>query len=153
MGGSGVAYWKPIAERYGLDIDVVNDTVDPTFRFMTLDRDGKIRMDCSSPYAMANLIDLRDKFDIAFANDTDNDRHGIVAPSVGLLNPNHFLAVSIDYLFRHRGWSERPAVGKTLVSSALIDRVTERLGRKLVEVHVRHLTHDRLECQSGVAKG
>ena len=136
LGGSGVAYWKPIAERYGLDIDVVNDTVDPTFRFMTLDRDGKIRMDCSSPYAMAKLIDLRDKFDIAFANDTDNDRHGIVAPSVGLLNPNHYLAVSIDYLFRHRGWSERPAVGKTLVSSALIDRVTERLGRTLSEVPV-----------------
>ena len=136
LGGSGVAYWEPIAERYGVDIEVVNDTVDPTFRFMTLDRDGKIRMDCSSPYAMAKLIDLRDKFDVAFANDTDNDRHGVVAPSAGLLNPNHYLAVSIDYLFRHRDWSERPAVGKTLVSSALIDRVTERLGRKLVEVPV-----------------
>ena len=136
LGGSGVAYWEPIAARYGLDIEVVNETVDPTFGFMTLDRDGKIRMDCSSPYAMAKLIDLRDKFDIAFANDTDNDRHGIVAPSVGLLNPNHYLAVSIDYLFRHRDWSEHAAVGKTLVSSALIDRVAERLGRKLVEVPV-----------------
>ncbi len=136
LGGSGVAYWRPIAERYGLDIEVVNDVVDPTFRFMTLDRDGKIRMDCSSPYAMAKLIDLRDKFDIAFANDTDNDRHGIVAPSVGLLNPNHYLAVSIEYLFGHRDWSARPAIGKTLVSSALIDRVAKRLGRKLVEVPV-----------------
>lgn len=136
LGGAGVAYWGPIAERYGLDIDVVNDAVDPTFGFMTLDRDGKIRMDCSSPYAMAKLIDLRDKYDIAFANDTDNDRHGIVAPSVGLLNPNHFLAVSVDYLFNHRDWSEGAAVGKTLVSSALIDRVAARLERKLVEVPV-----------------
>ena len=136
LGGSGVAYWEPIAERYGVDIEVVNDTVDPTFRFMTLDRDGKIRMDCSSPYAMAKLIDLRGKFDVAFANDTDNDRHGVVAPSVGLLNPNHYLAASIDYLFRHRDWAERPGIGKTLVSSALIDRVAERLGRKLVEVPV-----------------
>ena len=136
LGGSGVAYWAPIAERYGLDIDVVNDTVDPTFGFMTLDRDGKIRMDCSSPYAMAKLIDLRGKYDVAFANDTDNDRHGIVAPSVGLLNPNHYLAVSIDYLFRHRDWRQRPAIGKTLVSSALIDRVAARLDCKLVEVPV-----------------
>lgn len=136
LGGAGVAYWGPIAERYGLDIEVVNNAVDPTFRFMTLDRDGKIRMDCSSPYAMAKLIELRDEFDIAFANDTDNDRHGIVAPSVGLLNPNHYLAVSIQYLFGHRNWSERPAIGKTLVSSALIDRVAKRLGRKLVEVPV-----------------
>jgi phosphoglucomutase len=136
LGGAGVAYWGPIAERYGLDIDVVNDAVDPTFRFMTLDWDGKIRMDCSSPHAMAKLIELRDNFDVAFANDTDNDRHGVVAPSVGLLSPNHYLAVSIQYLFSHRGWSERPAIGKTLVSSALIDRVAKRLGRKLVEVPV-----------------
>lgn len=136
LGGSGVAYWSPIAERYGLDIEVVNETVDPTFRFVPLDHDGKIRMDCSSRYAMAKLIDLRDEFDVAFANDTDNDRHGIVAPSAGLLSPNHYLAVSIDYLFRHRDWSERPAVGKTLVSSGLIDRVAERLGRNLVEVPV-----------------
>jgi phosphoglucomutase len=136
LGGAGVAYWAPIAERYRLDIDVVQDTVDPTFRFMTLDRDGKIRMDCSSPYAMAKLIGVRDRYDVAFANDTDNDRHGIVTPSAGLLNPNHYLAVSIDYLFRRRGWSERAAVGKTLVSSALIDRVAARLGRKLVEVPV-----------------
>ena len=112
LGGSGVAYWEPIAARYGLDIDVVNDTVDPTFRFMTLDRDGKIRMDCSSPYAMAKLIDVRDKFDIAFANDTDNDRHGIVAPSVGLLNPNHYLAVSIDYLFPTATGRSAPRSGR-----------------------------------------
>lgn len=136
LGGAGVAYWGPIAERYGLDIDVVNDTVDPTFAFMPLDHDGKIRMDCSSRFAMANLIRLRDRFDIAFANDTDNDRHGIVTPSAGLMSPNHYLAVSIDYLFHHRDWPESSAVGKTLVSSALIDRVAARLGRTLVEVPV-----------------
>ena len=123
LGGAGVGYWAPIAEKYKLDIEVVNDAVDPTFGFMTLDRDGKIRMDCSSPYAMAKLIELRDRFDVAFANDTDTDRHGIVTPSVGLMNPNHFLAVSIDYLFDRRDWKDETAIGKTLVSSAIIDRV------------------------------
>ena len=136
LGGAGVGYWAPIAEKYKLDIEVVNDAVDPTFGFMTLDRDGKIRMDCSSPYAMAKLIELRDRFDVAFANDTDTDRHGIVTPSVGLMNPNHFLAVSIDYLFDRRDWKDETAIGKTLVSSAIIDRVALRLGRQLVEVPV-----------------
>jgi len=136
LGGAGVGYWAPIAEKYKLDIEVVNDAVDPTFGFMTLDYDGKIRMDCSSPYAMAKLIELRDRFDVAFANDTDTDRHGIVTPSVGLMNPNHFLAVSIDYLFGRRDWKDETAIGKTLVSSAIIDRVASRLGRQLVEVPV-----------------
>jgi phosphoglucomutase len=137
LGGSGVAYWGPIAERYGLAIDVVNDAVDPTFRFMTLDWDGKIRMDCSSPHAMAGLIALKDRYDIAFANDTDNDRHGIVTRGAGLLNPNHYLAAAIAWLFANRpGWRPDAAVGKTLVSSAMIDRVAARLGRRLVEVPV-----------------
>ncbi len=137
LGGSGVAYWEPIAERYGLEIEVVNREVDPTFRFMPLDWDGKIRMDCSSPYAMANLIALKDRFDVAFGNDADNDRHGIVTRSAGLMNPNHYLAVAIRYLFSHRpGWKPDTAVGKTLVSSSLIDRVAAKLGRKLVEVPV-----------------
>jgi phosphoglucomutase len=137
LGGSGVAYWAPIAERYGIDIEVVNPSVDPTFRFMTLDWDGKIRMDCSSPHAMAGLIALAARFDVAFGNDTDNDRHGIVTRSAGLLNPNHYLAAAIDYLFRHRpGWRPDAAIGKTLVSSGLIDRVARALGRKLVEVPV-----------------
>ncbi len=137
LGGSGIAYWGPIADRYGLDVTVVNDEVDPTFRFMTLDWDGKIRMDCSSPYAMAKLIALKDRFDVAFANDTDNDRHGIVARSVGLMNPNHYLAASVSYLFSHRPeWPERAAVGKTVVSSSMIDRVGRGLGRRLVEVPV-----------------
>ena len=137
LGGSGVAYWQPIAERYGLNIEIVNPSVDPTFRFMPLDWDGKIRMDCSSPYAMANLIALKDRFDVAFGNDADNDRHGIVTRSAGLMNPNHFLAASISYLFAHRpGWKSDSAIGKTLVSSSLIDRVAVRLGRKLVEVPV-----------------
>lgn len=137
LGGSGVAYWEPIAERYGLEIEVVNRTVDPTFRFMPLDRDGKIRMDCSSPYAMANLIALKDRFDVAFGNDADNDRHGIVTRSAGLMNPNHYLAVSVWYLFSHRpDWKPGAAVGKTLVSSSLIDRVAGKLGRKLIEVPV-----------------
>jgi phosphoglucomutase len=137
LGGAGVAYWGPIIERYGLDVQVVNAAVDPTFRFMTLDWDGKIRMDCSSPYAMASLIALRDQFDLAFANDTDHDRHGIVTRSAGLLNPNHYLAVAIAYLFSHRpGWRPDAAVGKTVVSSSLIDRVAARLGRRLVEVPV-----------------
>ena len=136
LGGSGVAYWQPIAERYGLNIEVVNPVVDPTFRFMPLDWDGKIRMDCSSPYAMANLIALKDRFDVAFGNDADNDRHGIVTRS-GLMNPNHFLAVSIAYLFANRdGWKSNAGIGKTLVSSSLIDRVAAKLNRKLVEVPV-----------------
>src|SRR5882672_5121797 len=137
LGGSGVAYWQPMAERYGLNIEMVNPAVDPTFRFMPLDWDGKIRMDCSSPYAMANLIALKDRFDVAFGNDADNDRHGIVTRSAGLMNPNHYLAVSIFYLFSNRpGWKLEAGIGKTLVSSSLIDRVAAKLGRKLVEVPV-----------------
>jgi phosphoglucomutase len=137
LGGAAVAYWKPIAEKYGLDIHVVNDKVDPAFAFMTLDHDGKIRMDCSSPFAMASLVKLKDRFDIAWGNDADVDRHGIVTPSIGLLNPNHFLAVAIHYLLTHRPeWSANAAVGKTLVSSALIDRVVDGLERKLLEVPV-----------------
>ncbi len=137
LGGAGVAYWQPIAERYGLNIEVVNPAVDPTFRFMPLDWDGKIRMDCSSPFAMANLIALKDRFDVAFGNDADNDRHGIVTRSSGLMNPNHYLAVSIAYLFANRpDWKPDAAIGKTLVSSSLIDRVAAKLGRKLVEVPV-----------------
>jgi phosphoglucomutase len=137
LGGSGVAYWRPIAERHGLSIEMVNPAVDPTFRFMPLDWDGKIRMDCSSPYAMANLIALKDHFDVAFGNDADNDRHGIVTRSGGLMNPNHYLAVSISYLFSHRpGWKPDAGIGKTLVSSSLIDRVAVKLKKKLVEVPV-----------------
>ncbi|MDZ4733364.1 MAG: phosphoglucomutase (alpha-D-glucose-1,6-bisphosphate-dependent) [Nitrospirota bacterium] len=137
LGGSGVAYWRPIAERYGLNIEIVNPVVDPTFRFMPLDWDGKIRMDCSSPYAMANLIALKDRFAVAFGNDADNDRHGIVTRSAGLMNPNHYLAVSISYLFANRsGWKPGAGIGKTLVSSSLIDRVATKLKRKLVEVPV-----------------
>src|SRR5882672_2869456 len=137
LGGSGVAYWHPMAARYGLNIEMVNPSVDPTFRFMPLDWDGKIRMDCSSPYAMANLIALKDRFDVAFGNDADNDRHGIVTRSAGLMNPNHYLAVSIFYLFSNRpGWKLEAGIGKTLVSSSLIDRVAAKLGRKLVEVPV-----------------
>lgn len=136
LGGSGVAFWQPIAERYGLNIEIVNPAVDPTFRFMPLDWDGKIRMDCSSPYAMANLIALKDRFDVAFGNDADNDRHGIVTRS-GLMNPNHYLAVSIAYLFANRaGWKSDAGIGKTLVSSSLIDRVAAKLKRKLIEVPV-----------------
>jgi phosphoglucomutase len=137
MGGAAVAYWKPIAEKYGLDIRVVNDRVDPAFAFMTLDHDGKIRMDCSSPYAVAGLVDLKDRFDIAWGNDADVDRHGIVTPSVGLMNPNHFLAVAIHYLLTHRPqWPVTAAVGKTLVSSAMIDRVVDGLERQFLEVPV-----------------
>jgi phosphoglucomutase len=137
LGGAGVAYWPRIAEKYKLNLNVVNKAVDPTFRFMTVDWDGKIRMDCSSPYAMESLIALKDRFDVAFACDTDHDRHGIVAPSVGLLNPNHYLAVAIDYLFRNRpGWSAKAGVGKTLVSSSIIDRVVASLPRPLLEVPV-----------------
>jgi phosphoglucomutase len=137
LGGAGIAYWPRIAERYGVNLTVVNEQVDPTFRFMTLDWDGRIRMDPSSPYAMQSLIGLKDKFDIAFGCDTDHDRHGIVAKSTGLLPPNHYLAVCIDYLFRNREkWSKEVAVGKTVVSSSMIDRVTVRLGRRLYEVPV-----------------
>jgi len=137
MGGAGIAFWPAIAERYGLDIEVVNKRVDPTFSFMTLDKDGKIRMDCSSPYAMASLIALKDRFDIAVSNDPDYDRHGIVTRESGLLNPNHYLAVSINYLFTHRpGWGADLAVGKTLVSSSMIDRVAAGINRKLSEVPV-----------------
>lgn len=137
MGGAGIAYWEPLAEMYGLNLEVVNTAVDPTFRFMTVDKDGKIRMDCSSPYAMASLIGLKDSFDIAFGNDPDYDRHGIVTRSAGLLNPNHYLAVAIWYLFQNRpGWRKDAAVGKTLVSSSMIDRVAAHLGRKLAEVPV-----------------
>jgi phosphoglucomutase len=136
MGGSGIAYWAPIAERYRIDLEVVNARVDATFSFMTLDRDGKVRMDCSSPYAMASLIGLADRFDVAFGNDTDFDRHGIVTRSSGLLNPNHYLAVAIEYLFTQRGWPASTAIGKTLVSSSMIDRVAKHLGRVLAEVPV-----------------
>jgi phosphoglucomutase len=137
LGGAAVAYWRPIAERYGLELQVVNDAVDPTFRFMPLDWDGKIRMDCSSPYAMARLIGLRERFDIAFANDTDADRHGIVTRTAGLMPPNHYLAAAIAYLFGHRPqWRADAAVGKTVVSSAIIDRVTGKIGRRLYEVPV-----------------
>jgi phosphoglucomutase len=137
MGGAGVRYWPAIAERYGLDLTVRNDAVDPRFGFMTLDRDGKVRMDCSSPYAMASLIELADNYDIAFGNDPDYDRHGIVTRGAGLLNPNHYLAVAIQYLFSHRpGWGGQAAVGKTLVSSSMIDRVASGLGRALHEVPV-----------------
>jgi phosphoglucomutase len=137
MGGSGVHYWEPIRERYGLNLEVVSETVDPSFRFMRVDRDGKIRMDCSSPAAMAGLIGLKDRYDVAFGNDTDFDRHGIVTPSAGLLNPNHYLAVAIDYLFRDRtGWPGRAAIGKTLVSSSMIDRIAADSGRTLYEVPV-----------------
>jgi phosphoglucomutase len=137
LGGASVAYWGRIAEQYGLDIEVVNTAVDPTFRFMPLDWDGRIRMDCSSPYAMAALIALRDRFDIAFGNDPDADRHGIVTPEAGLMNPNHYLAAAIFYLFTNRAsWPTDAAIGKTLVSSSFIDRVAAKVGRALIEVPV-----------------
>jgi len=137
LGGAALGYWQKIAERYRLDLTIVNPEIDPTFRFMTLDHDGKIRMDCSSPYAMAGLVKLKDRFQVAFGNDADSDRHGIVTPSLGLMNPNHYLAVAIHYLLTHRPrWNKAAAVGKTLVSSCLIDRVVEKLGRKLFEVPV-----------------
>lgn len=137
LGGAGVHYWQPIAQRYGIDLTVVSDTVDPTFRFMTVDWDGKIRMDPSSQYAMQRLIGLKDRYDVAFACDTDHDRHGVVSRSAGLLPSNHYLSVMVDYLFRHRPqWTDQASVGKTVVSSSLIDRVTKRLGRRLYEVPV-----------------
>jgi phosphoglucomutase len=137
LGGAGVMYWERIADRYGLRLTVVNREVDPTFRFMRVDHDGKIRMDCSSPYAMNGLIAMKDRFDIAFACDTDHDRHGIVTPTAGLLNPNHYLAVAIAYLFENRpGWRKDAAIGKTLVSSSMIDRVATSIGRRLLEVPV-----------------
>jgi phosphoglucomutase len=137
LGGAAVQYWQPIIERYKINATVVNDAIDPTFRFMTVDWDGKVRMDCSSPYAMERLVGLKDKFDIAFANDTDADRHGIVCPSSGLMNPNYYLAAAISYLFANReNWPGNAAVGKTVVSSGMIDRVTAKLKRKLIEVPV-----------------
>lgn len=136
LGGSSLGYWDPIAERYGLDITVVNREADPTFRFMPLDKDGKIRMDCSSPWAMRGLIDLRDEYDVAFGNDPDADRHGIVTRA-GLMNPNHYIAASVWYLYRHRpGWGADCGIGKTLVTSSMVDRVADLLGRRLVEVPV-----------------
>jgi phosphoglucomutase len=137
LGGAGVHYWAPIAERYGIDMTVVSDVVDPQFAFMTLDWDGKIRMDPSSSYAMQRLIGLKDKYDVAFACDTDHDRHGVVTRSAGLMEPNHYLSVMVDYLYRHRPlWNAKASVGKTLVSTALIDRVTKRLDRTLFEAPV-----------------
>lgn len=137
LGGAGVNFWKPIAETYGLDIEVVNEAVDPTFSFMSVDKDGKIRMDCSSPSAMAGLIGLKDRFDIALGNDPDYDRHGIVTPTGGLMNPNHYLAVAIQYLFQHRpNWGANASIGKTLVSSSMIDRVAQKLNKPLNEVPV-----------------
>jgi phosphoglucomutase len=137
LGGASQPYWAPINSVYGLDVNVVNPVIDPTFSFMTVDHDGKIRMDCSSPYAMARLVGLKDQYQVAFANDTDSDRHGIVTPSAGLMNPNHYLAVAIQYLPTHRDrWPARVMVGKTLVSSSMIDRVVNKLGRKLFEVPV-----------------
>jgi phosphoglucomutase len=137
LGGASVSFWPAIIERYKIAATVVNDAVDPTFRFMTIDWDGKIRMDCSSPYAMTRLIGMRDKFDVAFANDTDADRHGIVTRSSGLMNPNHYLAAAISYLYENRpNWGKGCGIGKTMVSSGIIDRVAAKLGRKLVEVPV-----------------
>ena len=137
VGGASVAYWDAIGERYGLNLEVVNHTIDPTFRFMTVDWDGQIRMDPSSVYAMARMVGLKERFDVAFASDTDADRHGIVSRSHGLLDPNHYLSVAISYLFANRPqWSQSVAVGKTVVSSSMIDRVVNKLGRRLVEVPV-----------------
>jgi phosphoglucomutase len=137
LGGASAAYWGPIREAYGVDVDVVNPAIDPTFAFMTVDHDGKVRMDCSSPYAMARLVGLKDRYTVSFGNDPDSDRHGIVTPTAGLMNPNHYLAVAVRYLLAHRPrWPAHAAVGKTLVSSGLIDRVVESLGRKLFEVPV-----------------
>src|SRR5260370_37839528 len=137
LGGADLPYWEPINTVYGLDITVVNPVVAPTFSFMTVDHDGKIRMDCSSPYAMARLVGLKDRFRLAFANDPDSDRHGIVTPSMGLMNPNYYLAVAIRYLLANRpAWSRQAEVGKTVVSSSMIDRVVQQAGRRLYEVPV-----------------
>jgi phosphoglucomutase len=137
LGGAGVAYWPRIAEQYKLNLEVISTVVDRTFSFMNVDWDGKIRMDCSSPYAMAGLVAHKDKYDVACANDTDHDRHGIVTPTAGLMNPNHYLSVAIDYLYQNRNsWSKEAAIGKTVVSSSMIDRVAKKLGRKLIEVPV-----------------
>ena len=137
LGGAAVSYWQAIGERYRLDLTVVNTQIDPTFKFMTLDHDGKIRMDCSSPYAMASLVNLKDHYQVAMGNDADADRHGIVTPGIGLMNPNHYLAVAVDYLLANRSnWTPRASVGKTLVSSSLIDRVVDLRGRKLFEAPV-----------------
>jgi phosphoglucomutase len=137
LGGAAEPYWEPISSLYRLDVTVVNPTIDPTFSFMTVDHDGVIRMDCSSPYAMARLVDLKDRYRVAFGNDPDSDRHGIVTPSTGLMNPNHYLAAAIRYLLTHRlGWRPHVAVGKTVVSSGLIDRVVQTLGHRLFEVPV-----------------
>jgi phosphoglucomutase len=137
LGGASLPYWDPINSIYGLEVEVVNRKIDPTFSFMTVDHDGKIRMDCSSPYAMARLVGLKDQFQLAFGNDTDADRHGIVSPTAGLMNPNHYLAVAIQYLLTHRPqWRQDVIVGKTLVSSSMIDRVVSKLGRRLSEVPV-----------------
>jgi phosphoglucomutase len=137
LGGASLAFWHPIADRFGLELEVVNDRMDPTFRFMSLDWDGQIRMDCSSSYAMAKLIELKDRFDIAFGDDPDADRHGIVTRSAGLMNPNHYLAAAIFYLFTHRrDWRAEAAVGKTVVSSSIIDRVAAKIGRTLIQVPV-----------------
>ena len=154
LGGAGLPYWDKIAERYGLNIEVVNRNVDQQFGFMRRDKDGKIRMDCSSPYAMAGLIDLKDKFDVAFGNDPDFDRHGIVTPNGGLMNPNHYLAVAIQYLYQHRtDWPQNIKVGKTLVSSSMIDRVVEDLGRELSEMPVgfKWFVQDLLNSEIGFA--
>jgi phosphoglucomutase len=154
LGGASVHFWQPIIERYGIAATIVSDTIDPTFRFMTADWDGKIRMDCSSPYALARLIGMRDKFDVAFANDTDADRHGIVTSSGGLMNPNHYLAAAISYLYENRPhWTRRCAVGKTVVSSGIIDRVAGKLGRKLVEVPVgfKWFVHGLIDGSLGFA--
>src|SRR5215467_9613858 len=136
LGGAARPYWEPINSIYGLEVELINPKIDPTFSFMTVDHDGKIRMDCSSPYAMARLVGLKDKYQVAFANDPDSDRHGIVTPIAGLMNPNHYLAVAIRYLLSHRTWPADVAVGKTLVSSSMIDRVVNKLGRRLCEVPV-----------------
>ena len=154
LGGASVHFWQPIIERYGIAATIVSDTIDPTFRFMTADWDGKIRMDCSSPYALARLIGMRDKFDVAFANDTDADRHGIVTSSGGLMNPNHYLAAAISYLYENRPhWTRNCAVGKTVVSSGIIDRVAGKLGRKLVEVPVgfKWFVHGLIDGSLGFA--
>ena len=154
LGGAAVEYWQPLIERYKIAATVTNDAIDPTFRFMTVDWDGKIRMDCSSPYAMARLIAMRGKFDIAFANDTDADRHGIVCPSSGLMNPNYYLAAAISYLYANRPqWRADSAVGKTAVSSAMIDRVAAKLGRKIVEVPVgfKWFSHGLIDGSLGFA--